>query len=420
MHCLTPLVLMALRGEPCPPSNAQPACSPFDERVLTPPRGRSRAGPTRGPNAKTPLGDGLEYAVESANFSVQWNDDDSSEAYASTLIASLEEAWQHLIVEDGWAPPLSSDVHLLTFILDPALGGSGFTTVYVAPDYPDGYPVSFVNPGFGDDEYPGYSRSVAVHELGHMVQFGVRDGSADDGEAWYWEASAEWMADRGVPDINTYALSTWWYATHTELAYDSMESSHAYGMLLLPRAIEDQWGPDVVRDSWSGNDGADWADAIGDAAGVPIGDLIADMAGAYVAGALTESELFYPPQAMSPPEGEQAEGELYGTVYAKVDNDGATFEVIGPASVRFATEGEWSEARPDDPFTAAITRTGEGPIIWGPAGDSAVDIAEGTADSGRRAERCGCAAQPAPRAVGVDALGLTLLGLGWVRLRRGG
>lgn len=426
MQCLTPLVLMALNGEPCDQAADESVCARVDERMLAPARGKparpARPGPPRGFEGKTVLGDSLEYSVESTNFSVQWNDDDATEAYASTLLASLESGWLHLVDQDGWTPPVSSDLHLLTFVLDPTLGGSGFTTVYSSPEYPEGYPVSYVHPGYADADYPGFSQSVGVHEFGHMIQFGVRSWSARHGESWFWEASAEWMADRGVPDVNTYALSTWWYATQTTLAYDSTDGSHAYGMLLLPRYLEDALGPDVVRDSWSANNGAEWADAIGEAAGEPIGDLVAEMAGAYAAGALTESELFFPPDPLAPSEGEQAEGGLYGTVYAQVEGEGGTFAVDGPASVRYAAGGEWSDTLPDAPFTAAITRMGDGLISWGPEGTSGEtgDTGRGGDDDsgGRAAGSCGCGLIAAHRAPGFSGLGLTLLGLGWARRRR--
>lgn len=396
MDCLTPVVLAALAGQPYP-------AAAFDPRMLVPPPALD-GRPRRYADAKGVYGSSLAHHVDSANFTVQWAGNDSDEAYARTVSATLEAAWTALVEEQGWPAPASSDRYLLWVVLDPGVPGSGYTTTYATAEFPDGYPVSYVSPGYGDADYPGYSRSVAVHEFGHMIQYGVRRWDSTPDESWYWEASAEWMADRGAPALDTYALSTYWYAADPAAAYDSPDGYHPYGMLLLPRYIEDTAGADAVRDGWVENEGAAWPDAIAAGAGQPLGALIPEMAGAYAAGALTDSALFYTPDLLAPT-GSDAGGGRYGTRYVRVPrSDAAAFTVTGPAVVRYAADGAWGEAAPDTDSIAAITRTEDGTIAWGADGgaDSADDSAGDTAvaDTGGDAEAaaCGCAAGGAAQA----------------------
>lgn len=400
MHCLTPLVLLALQHQ----------VEPADPHMLVAPPeldGRPRSSFA---GEKVIYGTSYEHHLESANFTVQWSGDDATETYAQGVLDALEEGWSALVDDQGWPGPVSSDRYLLWVILDPTLSGSGFTTTYSTDAYPDGYPVSYVTPYYADADYPGFSRSVAVHEFSHMIQYGVRDWRSSSNESWYWEASAEWMADQGVPDLDTYALSTYWYATNTAVAYNSTDTYHQYGMLVLPRYLEDTQGPEVVRTSWLENDGREWGDAIAAAAGVEVDAIIPEMAGAYAAGAMTESELFYPP-TYAPSEGEDDASEPLGTLYVQVNTPaGERFVVEGPAAVRYAADGAWGTDQPGAQFTAAITRTdASGTITWGfqaesadsgagddtggdddSAGDTAAQVGDDT--GGAKAGACGCAA----------------------------
>ena len=415
MYCLTPIVLASLAGQTV-------SSADFDPRMLEAPSAfalpygtpsRARAG------EKTVYGAPLEHRVDTANFSVQWEGDDANDAYAQEVAAVLEQGWQALIVEQGWPQPVSADRYLLRVVLDPSLSGSGFTTTYASDEFPNEYPVSYVSPGFGDSDYPGYSLNVAVHEFSHMIQFAVRDWRSSAAEAWYWEASAEWMADQGAPDIDTYALSTYWYAVNTAESYNSTTSYHQYGMLLLPRYIEDAYGADVVKRSWEENGGAAWDNAIAEAVGADLDAIVPEMAGAYAAKALTESALFYEPDPMAALEGEDDgvdDGELgwLGSIYVAVArDDAARFTVTGPATVRYATEGAWGPAAPEDAYIAAITRTGAGTILWGPNGreqDTANTAGEAKDTAQDPDEGVGCACASSPEAANwMPALALAAL-----------
>ena len=350
---------------------------------------------------KVIYGTPYEHHVDSANFTVEWSGDDATEAYARTVSDALEAGWQSLIVARGWPAPVSSDRYLLWVVLDPTLSGSGFTTVYTSSEFPQGYPVSWVSPGYSDRDWPGFSLSVAVHEFSHMIQFAVRDWGTSSAESWYWEASAEWMADQGVPDIDTYALSTYWYVQDTPAAYDSTVGYHQYGMLILPVYLADTGGPEVVQSSWVHNDGMPWADAIGQAAGEDLGAILPEMAGAYAAGALTGSDLFYPIDVYGPREGDDSGSGLYGTTYLDLTlSPGERLDVTGPATVRYAADGTWGPTPAGPTFTAAITRIEEqGTISWSVRGSGDSGDPLDTADSGGsgtwdRPEptACGCAA----------------------------
>jgi hypothetical protein len=414
MYCLTPVVLAALGGLKVPESS-------FDARMIEAPAAFARFEGTQSrakAGEKALYGAPLEHHVDSENFSVQWDGDDATEAYAQRVAEVLEQGWQTLIVEQAWPQPVSADRYLLRVVLDPSLSGSGFTTTYPSDEYPEEYPVSYVSPGFGDESYPGYSLSVAVHEFSHMIQFAVRDWRSSPAEAWYWEASAEWMADQGAPEIDTYALSTYWYAISTPESYNSTTSYHQYGMLLLPRYIEDAYGPEVVQRSWEENAGGDWDDAIADATGVGLDALIPEMAGAYAAGALRESALFYTPDPMAPLEGEDEgvdDGELgeLGSIYVAVSRvDAARFTVTGPATVRYATDGAWGPTAPEDTYIAAITRTEAGTIRWGldaPTDDTA-DSANDTAPGLQAPDHEGCSCATGPSSIHwVAVLAITML-----------
>jgi len=425
MHCLTPLVLLALQQQ----------ISPADPRMLVPPPELDGHPRSSFAGEKVIYGDSYEHHVESANFTVQWSGNDATEAYAQGLLDSLEEGWSGLVEDQGWPGPVSSDRYLLWVILDPTLSGSGFTTTYSTDEFPDGYPVSYVTPYYADSDYPGFSRSVAVHEFSHMLQYGVRDWRSSSNESWYWEASAEWMADQGAPELDTYGLSTYWYANNTTVAYNSTDNYHQYGMLLLPRYLEDTQGPEVVRTSWLENDGREWGDAIGDAAGLAIEAIIPEMAGAYAAGAMTESELFYTP-AYFASEGEDDASETLGTLYANVDTpDGQRFVVEGPGTVRYAAGGSWTAEPTGDRFIAAITRTGGGTITWGfeedaggtddsddsdvgddSAGDTAAQADDDTGET--KAGACGCAAARGPARGSEGAALLAIAGIAALARRK--
>jgi hypothetical protein len=344
MPCALAAVSVALSGGPV-----------ADARMVTPPYGPGVHASAVG---KGTYGDDLAFHLETPNFTLQWSDPTVDPTRAADLGEWLETGWTALVEEQGWPVPVSADRYRLRVILALDLGGSGYTTEYASADYPEGYPVLYLNPGFLPDD-PDYERSVAVHELGHAIQYALR--ALDPAEAWYWEASAEWMAELGAPELDSYARSVGWYAQHPELAYDSDAALHPYGMVLLP-AFLDAYAPGAFAASW--HDPAPWADAIATAAGLPFPDVIADMTGAYAAHTLPESDLYADPVLLDGDEAE-VEGRL-GTFYVPVDPGSATWAAEGDVVVRYAVEGSWSDEAPAEPFIATITTLdATGKVRWG-------------------------------------------------------
>lgn len=395
MDCLLPEVFAALRGE-----------APAHHAMRVPPAGipRGHGPPLAGPpsSAKPTYGDDLAFHVDGANFTVQWTDPGVDPARAQAILDQLEGAWQHLVVEDGWPAPVSSDAWRLWVVLDPTVPGSGYTTLYTTDLYPGGYPISFLNPDYAKDQDSRYELSVAVHELGHMIQYAVRRWERDDDEAWYWEATAEWMAERGAPDIDTYAWSTYWYANAPDARYDAQRDGHAYGMLIVNAWLEEYAiGPLGVRDVWAGAGTAPWREVLADAAGSTFGELIRNVSAAYAGHTLRESTLFYDPVLLAEDLDEvgwweSVAPESYGTHYLTVAGlpDGETFWVDGSFLVAYVADDAWTEAPPEDgPFTVTITQIELGSTMTYGIGPLPPDDYSGDgADTGGGGEpqACGC------------------------------
>ena len=324
-----------------------------DVRIVEPPRGIVH------PHAagKSVYGGDLDYHYDTTNFTVQWTDATIDASLARAVGDQLEAAWPYF-VDHGWTPAVSSDQYLLWVILDPTLSGTGFTTVFASDDFPDGYPVMYVNPSY-EAANPGFTPDVAVHEFNHALQFAVRDWSGGN-EAWYWEASAEWGVELSQPALDWYAYSSRWYAEAPQLSVTSLAGYHQYGMFLLNAYLAQfETGEDGMRDIWASAGSTDWPEAIATSSGTDFGELVADMAGSVAAGALREDALYYDPN-----ESRSLElPELFGTTYVPYDDaDGISFS--GPVSTRWAADGEWSEEAPEGAAMAAITRIeGEGELV---------------------------------------------------------
>jgi hypothetical protein len=263
-------------------------------------------------------------------------------------------------------------------------------------------PVSFVNPSYAED----FVRSVAVHEFAHMLQFRLRRSIAGAHEPWFWEASAEWTAEHAAPDLDTYALSTRWYAARPDDRFDSVLDQHDYGMLLFDAWLdEDLVGFDGIRDAWvlSGDrPEATWDAILAESTGEDFGTMIAEMSGAVAAGALRELALYEAPVraatfAEAPERATIDRPFLFGTAYVEVDAAAPGFAVEGPVEVRYAADGTWGDEVPDGPFVAAITASAD-------EGDVTVGTGLGEEDEAPTRRGCG----------GGRALG----GIAWVLVGR--
>ena len=285
MLCATPLVLAALNG-PGPV---------FHPGVVAPVRPRTAPAPPAA--GKTIWGNPLPNHLSSDNIAVGWEGSTDYTRPAERVLEAVETAWSNLVVDQGWPGPRSSEDHLLWFILDPSLGHTGYTTLAFDDDHPDGVPVVYLNPDYA--AYGAFWEHLAVHEFNHMLQYRLRDWESASEEAWYWEASAEWGAELGVPEVDFYGVQAGYYAATPELRYDTIDGRHEYGMLLLNAWLEEHvlgtGGLLAVWTAGSEQSHDDWLTVLEDSTGLDHEDLWAGFTAAYANQDLRESPLYEAP-----------------------------------------------------------------------------------------------------------------------------
>jgi hypothetical protein len=366
-----------------------------DARMVAPPPFVGHAA-RRTLDGKGVYGDSLAHHVDGAHFTVQWSDDTVDPDRAADLLAQLEAAWTVLVDTDGWPAPVSSDSYLLWVILDPELGGSGYTTTYTDDTFPAGYPVTYLNPTY-DGELPAFELSVAVHEFGHMLQYRLRPRIVGSADSWFWEATSEWTAEHAAPDLDTYAQSTYWYAHAPSAAFDSLERFHPYGMLLLDAYLdEDVFGFDGIRDVWLASEGNDtaWDTLIAEASGQDFATVMDGMAAAIGAGALRESALYTLPDraavhASAPTWNTLDLPGLYGSAYVDIGANAPGFHVEGPVTAAYVQDGVVTDTPPSGAFTAIFTADAtDGTLGYG-VGDPG-DTGNDEEDDGAGPNGCGC------------------------------
>ncbi|MCP4810755.1 MAG: hypothetical protein GY913_11060 [Proteobacteria bacterium] len=206
---------------------------------------------------------------------------------------ALEAAWTALIEEQGWTPPVSSDNYLVWVIFDTGMSGTGLTTEYESNDFPQGYPVIYLNPAYANDA--DFWTHLAAHEFAHTLQYAARDEwtwSAE--EAWFWEASGEWMVEQALPDVDVYAWQVSWYSRYPWYRYDSLDNQHQYGMGVFVGYLDEfVWGDTGLRDLWNASgDGTAWIDLLGDVG--PLDELWPDFAAKVGNEGLRESGIYEP------------------------------------------------------------------------------------------------------------------------------
>ena len=370
MDCETPLALDALRGWELA----------ADIRYVRAPEGlgvppKESAPP---PVGKAVYGTMLANHYETENFSINWDTGDGDEAIAAAAGEALEQAWQVLIRDLGWTQPVSSDTYLVWVVLDPSLGGTGYTTVYETDEFPEGYPVIYLSPNYFD--YYDFFMALAQHEFHHALQFAHRDyfsGGAD--EAWYWEASANWAPYLVNPESTAFDYSAAWYADASALEYSSMTGSHQYGMFVLNGFLDEVLGPGTMQRAWvESESGADWLDVLEATTGFTDEMIWGQFAAAYGQGQLALSDRWAGVDRERAEQGTLGAADNLGSVYYRhgyselrtvslVMSDGEAV-VSGSAGV-----GQSIEV--DDGETFAVTATSRGGASWelvvqGLAGDT--------------------------------------------------
>lgn len=313
MTCATPLVLAALSG-------AAPAHHPG---VLAPPFGLDAPAPPPA-SGKALWGEALDNEVASTNFAVGWADDDGTQAAADRVLVALEGAWAVLVEDQAWLAPAVSEDHLLRVVLDRSLGHTGYTTLIADDDYPRGVPLIYLNPDYAS--YGTFWEHLAIHEFSHMLQYAVRDYTGGDGESWYWEASAEWTVELSAPELDVYVVQTRGYTDAPELAYDTIDGRHEYGMVLLNAWLEEHvLGEGGLRQVWdhaATRAGDDWLDVLADTTGLDPGSLWAGFTGALANGGLRESELYELPEVQGDADDDSSSRlDELGTDYWRMSRD---------------------------------------------------------------------------------------------------
>ena len=322
------------------------APSPHVRVLEPPPQLLLSPGPPPPFPDKQLYGGRMDHHVDSTNFTVAWAEGDATQVDGELASQALEAAWQALVEEQAWQPPASSDTYMLWVILDPSLGGTGLTTEYTSPDFPDGYPVMFLNPTYTYDT--DFFESLSAHEFSHALQFALRDWAGSASDAWYWEASAEWMAELARPELDVYAWSAAHYSSHPWYRFDSVDDYHQYGMCVLNAYVEEHLtGDGGVRAVWelsAERTGNSWDEVLVEALGVSAGDVWGGFTGAMGNQLLGESS-FYEPVLSDGYAEDGLEGEvaMLGTDYFEILQD-ATVTVVATVEgekVLISGPGEW-------------------------------------------------------------------------------
>ena len=334
IDCPMAAVLAALAGQGEAP----------DPRVLVAPPGIGVGIPAPPASGKGPYGSWSGPALSTDNFFIVWEGGEATEADALLAAEALEATWSALVETAGWQQPVSSDDYLLWVVMTPDLSGTGLTTEYFTDDYPDGYPVIYLNPYYSWEE--DFFTSLAAHELNHALQYARRTWTADAAEAWYWEASAEWGAELALPTVDAYAAQSVYYSSYPWYRFDSTDSYHHYGMFVLNAYIEEYLtGAGGMADIWALSEqrtGAGWHDIIAESLSMEAGEIWAGFAAAMGNNQLRESDL-----------------------YADVLVDGAVTDGL---SGRVALLGTDYFVAEDDHTLSAAAPSGEAVILSSPQG----------------------------------------------------
>lgn len=288
MDCLLPLLFLG-QPERLPPV------------ALTPPVQLGAPSSSFRSDQKTLYGTPFDNQVYSENFTVGWEDGVATPADADAALSALETTWKALIQERNWQAPVSSSEHFIWVILTRDLSGTGFTTTYKDSNYPEGYPVIYLNPDYSEDRT--FWASLSSHEMAHAIQYSYRDYSTNAEEPWYWEASAEWQAELALPENNSYGYQSIHYAEQPHLRYSSMENNHQYGMFVLNAFLEEHFdGPGAVKRIWELSQvqpDSNWGELISTATDSKIGALIAGMSNTMSRLDFEDGEHYFAPKRVA-------------------------------------------------------------------------------------------------------------------------
>ncbi len=282
--CKTPDALRALAGQ----------AEPTHSNMLVPPPGFGVPGPQMFVADKVPYGTPYALNRQTENFSINWTQTDMPQPAVDMVEQALELAWTKLIEEQGWPGPVSSDEHLVWVVLDETMEGTGFTTEFFTDDYPQGYPVVYINPTWATSS--AFYKGLAAHEFMHAIQYEMREwnGGAED-QSWYWEASANLAPELVESRWDGHHYTSAWYADHAHERFDTYIGGHQYGMYVVNAHLEDILGPGTMKSIWeAGRDDpeAPWDNLMQQATGLTPEETFGGFSGRYGNGTLPESSFY--------------------------------------------------------------------------------------------------------------------------------
>ena len=164
-------------------------------------------------------------------------------------------------------------------------------------------------------------------------------------------------------------------------------------MLGLNAWIDQSIGFDAITAAWqtAAQHDEGWDLRLARATGQDFSSLVADFSAAYAAGALTESNLYYPPVREATHSGIPDREKiplpgLYGSYCIDIQNADSLLRWEGDVVARFASGGAWSETPPaSGDYTAIFTATANPGTFWyGQTGSS--DDTDDTDDTGDTGE----------------------------------
>lgn len=256
--------LLAPVAEARPHDPRQPCGAPhFLPNALRKPRAVVPREATETRQLRDSFGD-FPNLVTSAHFALKWGSaSDLSVEDGSKMLDALEASYAVQVEEMAHRTPTGAD----SFLLNVYVGSSGdgapsaFAAAYVDVD-DEGFEYIVVSPETIESYRPGgdssYPDAVLAHEFYHVLQVSSGAYFGDD-VYWYWEATADWIAEEVFPgNVNNDALAPGYLMyPHVSLTFADFADEgtllelHHYGAQVFARYLSDVVADSsLIRDSW--------------------------------------------------------------------------------------------------------------------------------------------------------------------------
>ena len=294
----------------------------FDHSLIEPPSHVERdadAGiPQAPPTPPVPSNPyDLPNSASSIHFVVRWGDAYEVGPHIDDLLADLERSWDFQVRERGWAPPVGTYQQIMNVYLagsDPRIpalpeGAAGV----VIPSYTTP-PEMVLHPEIFSHYERGTSQPLRLiaHEFNHALQFGVVGAYLAPEDAFYFEATANWMA--GEQTASPHEYQEWGdYLLHPEYSLTATDGDRAlrpYHAAMFVEHLAQLEGPDRVRDSWMNADERDVLTWLDDLLELGVVGAFTDFAVTHATGDHDLVELY--DQALQRP-GRRVTGRFYSS-----------------------------------------------------------------------------------------------------------